>query len=139
MALQRLVALVFLFSLLSSQAGAQADLSRYQDKNRLLLIFSPSSSDPRFRRQNRLLAQSKAAFIERDLRRFDLILASGRGKILYRRYHVQPGQFRVLLIGKDGHVAFGGPSPLTLRELSARIDAMPMRRDEMRRQRKASQ
>ena len=56
-----------------------------------------------------------------------------KGTALRTRYGVKPGQFRVLLIGKDGHVASGSSSPIRLHELTEQIDRMPMRRDEMRR------
>jgi hypothetical protein len=120
------------------------DLSRYRNKNRLLLVFAPSASDPRWARQEALLAGSRAKFTDRDLLRLDLFerggsrgagasLASSEAAALRARYHVGRGRFRVLLIGKDGHVAFGGPTPVSLSDLTERIDRMPMRRDEMRR------
>ena len=56
-----------------------------------------------------------------------------KGAALRVRYGIKPGQFRVLLIGKDGHVASGGPTPIRLRELTEQIDRMPMRRREVRR------
>lgn len=111
---------------------AQGDLSRYRDRNRLLLVFAPSPSDPRWRQQDALLAKSRARFADRQLLRFD-IFERGAGAGLRARYRVRPGSFRVLLIGKDGHAAFGGPTPVSLGELTGRIDRMPMRRDEMRR------
>ena len=81
-----------------------------------------------------MLAHSKSAFSERDLARTDIIGTERGAGSLRAHYQVKAGSFRVLLIGRDGHVAYGGPSPVTLRSLTARIDAMPMRRDEMRRQ-----
>ena len=117
-------------------AAAQGDLSRYRDKNRLLLVFAPSQADPRWRRQDALLTKSRAQFADRELLRFDFFERGGwrgAGADLRARYHIRPGGFRVLLIGKDGHVAFGGPGPVPLGELTDRIDRMPMRRDEMRR------
>ena len=114
---------------------AQSDLSQYRTKNRLLLVFAPSKADPRWRTQNTLLSGSTADFQERDLLRFDYLEHGGDpGAALRTRYGVRPGQFRVLLIGKDGHVASGGPTPLSLRELTEQIDRMPMRREEMKRE-----
>ena len=88
----------------------------------------------RWQRQNSILAGSRAQFADRDLVRLD-VFASGPkvDPSLRAHYHVRPGAFRVLLIGKDGHVAYGGPTPVSLRTLMATIDRMPMRRDEMRR------
>lgn len=119
--------------LVPSLALAQGDLSRYRNKNRLLLVFAPSTADSRWQKQNALLANSAAAFRERDLLRFDYLEAGGtRGSALRTRYGVKAGQFRVLLIGKDGHVASGGPTPISLSDLNAQVDRMPMRREEMR-------
>ncbi len=113
--------------------GRGSDIARYQGRNRVLLVFAPSAADPRLRRQNALLAGGGARMANRDLVRRN-VLGGDRGKAgLYARYGVRPGQFRALLIGKDGHVAFESSSPLALAEITGRIDAMPMRRDEMRR------
>ncbi len=113
---------------------AQGDLPRYRDKNRLLLIFAPSRSDPRWQKQNALLQNSGAAFQYRDLVRLDCLETGGTpGTAIRSRYGVKPSQFRVLLIGKDGHVASGGPTPIALSKLMEQIDRMPMRREEMRR------
>ena len=120
--------------MLPSITSAQDDLSQYRDKNRLLLVFAPSKSDSRWQKQNALLKESAEAFRDRDLVRFDYLEKGGTpGTALRTRYEIKPGQFRVLLIGKDGHVASGGPTPVSLAELTGQIDRMPMRRDEMRR------
>ena len=114
---------------------AQSDLSQYRNKNRLLLIFAPSRNDPRWQKQNSLLAGGAADLQERDLLRFDYLEHGGdRGTALRTRYGVKPGQFRVLLIGKDGHVASGDPMPISLQALTGQIDRMPMRREEMKRE-----
>lgn len=115
---------------------AQSDLSQYRDKNRLLLVFAPSKADTRWQTQNTLLAHSAAEFKERDLLRLDYLETGGaRGAALRTRYGVKPGQFRVLLIGKDGHVASEEFVPVSVRVLNEQIDRMPMRREEMRRRR----
>lgn len=115
-------------------AVAQGDLSHYQGKNRLLLVFAPGRSDPRWQKQNALLQRSTEAFRDRDLVRIDYLETDGsNGAEVRTHYGIKPGQFRVLLIGKDGHVASGGPNPTALSELTQQIDRMPMRREEMRR------
>ncbi len=114
---------------------AQSNLSHYRNKSRLLLVFAPSKSDPRWRTQNALLAGSAAAFQDRDLLRFDYLEHGGNeGAAIRTRYGVKPGQFRVLLIRKDGYVASGGPTPISLQSLTEQIDRMPMRREEMKRE-----
>lgn len=139
-----LLFLLFPCAVLAAPCQSQADLARFHDKNRVLLVFASSASDPRWRRQDALLSGSQAQFADRDLLRFDIFergpsrgagvpLSHRAAQVLHVRYHVHPGTFRVLLVGKDGHVAFGGPTPISLRDLTGRIDRMPMRRDEMRR------
>ena len=113
-------------------ASARSDLSQYHNKNRVLLIFAPGKTDPRWQKQNALLQNSAAAFQDRDLVRLDeLETDEKRGAALRTRYGIKPGQFRVLLVGKDGHVASGGPAPISLEALTTQIDRMPMRREEM--------
>ena len=116
--------------LLPALALGQADLSKYKGKSRVLLVFAPSKTDPHWKVQNALLTGSAAAFRERDLVRLD-ILEPGKAA-LRARYGIKRGQFRVLLIGKDGHVASGGPNPISLNVLTAQIDRMPMRREEVK-------
>lgn len=47
-------------------------------------------------------------------------------------YRVAEGQFLAVLVGKDGEVKQANAHPLTAAELFAIIDAMPMRRQEMK-------
>ena len=133
--MHRLLLPSFLLLLAASAppATAQGDLARYRDKNRLLLVFAPSASDPRWAHQDALLAGSRAQFADRELLRFNVFEHGAGAAGLRARYHVHPGSFRVLLIGKDGHVASSDTAPVALADLTSRIDRMPMRRDEMRR------
>ena len=49
-----------------------------------------------------------------------------------RRFHIHPNDFTVLLLGKDGGEKFRSHTPITMERLTQIIDAMPMRRQEMR-------
>ncbi len=51
---------------------------------------------------------------------------------LRTRYAIKSGEFRALLVGKDGGVKLSSPTPLSSGTLFLTIDAMPMRRDEIR-------
>ena len=110
---------------------APQSLHDYRDKNRVLLIFAPSASDVRYRKQSELLAGNDSGLKERDLLRFNLFESNSAA--LRKQYGVRPGQFRVLLIGKDGNTAYSAVRPVVPSDLFRRIDRMPMRRDEMRR------
>jgi hypothetical protein len=53
---------------------------------------------------------------------------------LRQRFHIEPGGSTFILVGKDGTVKLRRPS-VRLSNLFEVVDAMPMRRAEMRRQR----
>ena len=52
-----------------------------------------------------------------------------------RRLSADGRRFQVFLVGKDGQTAISSDKPLSGDYMLARVDAMPMRRDEMRRAR----
>ena len=52
---------------------------------------------------------------------------------LAKKYNVDAKSFAVVLIGKDGHDAFRAARPVKPETLYGVIDAMPMRRAEMKR------
>jgi hypothetical protein len=57
-----------------------------------------------------------------------LMFRAAKGSILAAYSH-----FEVFLVGKDGHTAVSSDKPRCAEDLFARVDAMPMRQDEMRR------
>ena len=48
------------------------------------------------------------------------------------RFQVQPGQFLVVLIGKDGGEKLTSPTPVSLEHLLHLVDSMPMRKEEQK-------
>lgn len=108
-----------------------ANLSAYRNKSRVLLLFAPSAGDSRYKKQNELFAGKEDGLTERDLIRLNVF--EGQGTALRKQYGVKKGEFRVILVGKDGHTAHSTNHPMTASDLFQRIDRMPMRRDEMRR------
>ena len=52
---------------------------------------------------------------------------------LRRRLDLPATRFRAVLVGKDGGAKLASDAPIPPQKLFATIDAMPMRRDEMRR------
>lgn len=109
-------------------------LESYVGHNRVLLVFGKSPSDARVDRQFALLAQHSDELQQRDvvvLR--DLIAKTDRDNDAWReKYHVGPAEFMVVLLGKDGGEKLRQSVPITIQKLSAVIDAMPMRQDEMK-------
>jgi Domain of unknown function (DUF4174) len=47
------------------------------------------------------------------------------------RFKVEPNDFLVILIGKDGEEKLNSPTPVTVDQLEKLIDSMPMRKREM--------
>ena len=140
------------FLLLLPFVAPPQPLTSYVDHNRVLLVFAPTDADPRFQQQIGLLSHHAAELKERDLVLLPNVVHAGTSKpdtlrtlnspyppgneeLEQRtRFHVQPDQFLVVLIGKDGGEKLRQHAPITIEKLSSTIDAMPMRQDEMRKQ-----
>ena len=89
-------------------------------------------NDPRAEQQHAALANSAAALRERDVVVQDFTPEAARRE----RPELGVGSqatFEVLLVGKDGGVKLRRQQPVAAAELTALIDTMPMRQDEMRR------
>jgi uncharacterized protein DUF4174 len=74
-----------------------------------------------------------AEFLERDL---TVVSEIAEGP-LHQKYDVPGHAFQVSLIGKDGHTIGNWSKPISSEELFSIIDAMPMRRDEIRKKTKS--
>ena len=107
-------------------AGA-ADLDALRWKARPILVFAPSADDPRLAEQ---LARFEAAEAALSERRNWVIVDTEPGSALRRRF--DPAAFTVILVGLDGGEKFRRDGLVAVETLTARIDAMPMRRREMR-------
>jgi hypothetical protein len=119
------------------------DLKQYRWQNRLLLIFAPAADHPAYRSLADALRREPDEVRDRDLLVFSL-LEQGESRLgdarldkaavaaLTKRFAVKPGAFTVILIGKDGGEKLRRAESVTLGEIFARIDTMPMRRQEMR-------
>lgn len=129
----RLLAAALGFAM-SSPAGAAPDpLARYAWTRRVLLVAAPSAHDPGLLAQRKLFAAMRAGAGERDLALVEAIGDTSDARALRARFTIEPGAFRVLLIGKDGGAKMSSDAPLGPDRLFPVIDAMPMRRDEINR------
>jgi hypothetical protein len=123
--------------------GTAQAMEVYRAKKRPLLVFAPSDQHPGLTRQRNIINGNRSQFIERDVVVVYVIansLAHDLGapqalnaSALRQRYKVSEGQFRVILIGKDGAIKLDQSTPLASTTLTAEIDRMPMRREEARR------
>ena len=72
-------------------------------------------------------------FFEDETGKLDVITVSSKeGAELRRAIGIPGGRFTVVLVGKDGGEKFRSHEPAPPQDIFGRIDAMPMRRREMR-------
>ncbi len=121
-----LAAIVLLLPIMNAPADP---ITPYRWKKRLVVLLAPRADDGRATAQQAAYDGAKGEYDERDL---TFLREVGEGP-LHRRFGVPPGDFRVLLIGKDGHTALERSNPVANDDLFRLIDSMPMRRDEVRR------
>ena len=119
------------------------DLNQFQWKNRLLLIFAPQEGDAFAQAlQNEILTHPDE-ISERDLVVFSVFetgpsymettrIDPQTAAAIRTKFAAPLGQFTCILVGKDGGVKLKRHAPVKLEEIFGLIDAMPMRREEMR-------
>ena len=123
-------------------AGMDFDLEAYQWKNRILLVFAPSSDADAYKRQTREFEGQEDGIVDRDLivlelfenggsRLGDTPLSEKTVKRIRRQFGVGGGEFSIMLIGKDGTVKLRSPAPVSVSDIFSLIDSMPMRKQEM--------
>lgn len=119
---------LFLFFMLIviCQVNAQ-NVSKYQWKNRVVLLFAKDSESIAIKKQLKAFEEQKAATEERDM----VILTAK--PMLKTQLGLKPDFEGIVLIGKDGGVKFSENFFVKPQTLFALIDKMPMRKTEMRR------
>lgn len=133
-------------ALVAGNLPAEA-LSAYRWKKRPLVVFADNDASEKLRKQRSIVDSHASELAERDLVVIYVVgdsvtAAFGpppglSAQALRRKYEVKDGEFRSILVGKDGGVKKVAASPLTADTLAGVIDAMPMRRDEMRKRKKS--
>jgi hypothetical protein len=124
-------------------ATAVQSMSNYKWKKRPLVVFAESDGSPLLAEQRQIVSRYRSDLNKRDVvvvwvvgRTLSTELGpppSSNATSLRARYNVADVEFRAVLVGKDGGEKLSSAKPLTAEKLFATIDAMPMRRDEMRR------
>lgn len=109
---------------------------------RPLLIFARKPDSPQLQIQLRRLHGNAAAVAERDIVPIAVpyqspsttaaMLTGDDAQAARRRFNVAPGDFAVILIGKDGVEKLRSSRPVSVDKLRDIIDAMPARQKEMR-------
>lgn len=123
-------------------APAIASMAKYKWKNRPLVVFAASAGSNQLTQQKALVNSRIGGFRDRDMVVIYVVGTTVQARLgsapgltaaqLRQRYGVSRGAFRAILVGKDGGRKLSASSPLTPRRLFNTIDAMPMRRQEMR-------
>jgi hypothetical protein len=123
------------------------NLASYQWKNRVIVIFATSSASENYRMQRDVLDNRIEGVLDRHLivldlfenersRLGDLILTDDAVKKIKNIFDLKQDQFQVILLGKDGTIKLRSDKPVPASEFFELIDAMPMRKEEMRRKTK---
>ena len=101
---------------------------------RRVLLFAEKANDASLTIQKQLLDSDKAGCLERDIR-IEIYITSQTDKNFLKKYNIIQSQFTLLLIGKDGGIRLSSKKVIPKEQLFALIDTMPMRQDEIKRQR----
>jgi hypothetical protein len=123
-------------------SAEEAPLETYRWAKRVLLVFAPDADSALYQRQQEMLLVGEHGLNERDMVVILVITSAVSLKEkpaarvsaveLRDAYGVLPHEFQVVLIGKDGGVKLRQEEPISLADLCALIDSMPMRKQEMR-------
>ena len=116
-----------------ASAASDSDiLAMYRWKARLLVVVAPSEGDRRAAEQRRIFQKVRQASRDRDLILVERTGSTPDAVSLRRRFGAAAGDFRAVLVGKDGGDKIASSEPIDAQRLFAEIDTMPMRRDEQR-------
>lgn len=121
------------FLLLMIMGTALPDLDSLRDRNRVLLLFAASSTEPALAEQQKLLRAQEQELNERDLRVFEVLGNGEPERHMRKQFGVAESEpFSLVLVGKDGTRKLRKSHPVSTEDLFRLIDSMPMRRHEMR-------
>lgn len=120
-------------------------LRAMRDHQRALLVFS-NGNNQLAEAQLNIAATHVDGFRDRDLLLVGLagsndavpsaLLSAPDDAAARKRFDIKPGEFTVILIGKDGGEKLRSHQPISWEKLQSTIDAMPMRQDEMQRRKR---
>ncbi len=95
---------------------------------RPLIIFADNPLDPRFQRQMDLVSAEIDELAERDV--IVIVDTDPTARSTWRTM-LRPRGFMLALLAKDGTMQLRKPLPSNVRELSASIDKIPLRQQEI--------
>ncbi|SMB97214.1 conserved hypothetical protein [Hymenobacter roseosalivarius DSM 11622] len=104
-------------------------------RKRIVVLYASTAESAKLKQQLASLATAKAQVQARDILIIEAIetcLSTTEKQYIRQTLAVEPGDFAVVLIGKDGGVKRKETNPIDPKTLFETIDTMPMRRQEMR-------
>lgn len=117
-------------------------LAQMRDRYRPLLLFAAAPDDPSLLAQLTHLKDAAAGLKDRDVLVIalpykdpspsEVSLSAADAQAARRRFHVAPEDFTAILLGKDGGEKYRSTKPISFEKLKATIDAMPMRKNEVK-------
>ncbi len=137
----RIVALAALVSSAALASQLPRSLQSMRNHYRPLLVFDGGQAELTQRQRKALeghdddLRQRQILLVGLEARGQGLpgvLLAPAEQEAARKRFGVAPGEFTVILIGKDGGEKLRSHQPLSWETLQQTVDAMPMRQQEMK-------
>jgi hypothetical protein len=137
---------LFLLVLLGTCAAQeQHSLTQLQNNARVLMVFAPDANSPSFKRQLELIERHSFELSIRNTVVVPVSTAPKFSDVLFTfenlplgtpseqadarsRFHVQPGDFLVILLDQNGAVQIRSAAPVDIHELTASLDSLPDRR-----------
>ncbi|MBO6813502.1 MAG: DUF4174 domain-containing protein [Rhizobiaceae bacterium] len=110
------------------QASFAQDISAYKGEKRPLIVFTSRDTHRKYSKQIKILEGARPALEERDVA---VLVDTEKTPASTLRLEFLPGEFMVVLVGKDGEVKLKSTEPVSIDELVETIDRMPMRQQEM--------
>jgi hypothetical protein len=120
--------------IMTTNEGKAAPLDQFLWKSRVLIIVAPAG-DPAVDEQRRIYNSAVKGMSERAIVLSEALDGSERSRQIRSRLDADGRRFQVFLVGKDGNTAILSDKPVSADYLFGKVDAMPMRRDGMRRPR----
>ncbi|MGR3493893.1 DUF4174 domain-containing protein [Citreimonas sp.] len=125
---------------MSETTGAilQADQTTLEEWlwiRRPLVVFADNPADPRYVQQMQFITERLDALVDRDVVVITDTDPSARSSV---RTKLRARGFMLAILAKDGTIVARKPSPWSVREISRSIDKLPLRQQEVRDRRAAT-
>jgi hypothetical protein len=99
---------------------------RRPSSKRRLYVFSPSRQNRSYQLQMDALSSRKCALNEHDIVVDEVLETDSPETELREEFNITPGQFKIVLVGKDAHVKLSAESFISCEEVIMRVDNEPL-------------